>query len=1037
MSERKRGRRRRNQKDDYPNRQERRHEQLIQQLGRRFHTNQPSTSSPSNVDEIPLPSEAPNPFGAPPKLTEKDYGIDYMNDQPVCSTHSAELMRSTRDVFRAEEAEIYLLNRVQATRDTVLGEFRSRILEPLRKKRALQTQVPYVEFPYHSMTNRHRDEDEEEEKEEEEESSSSESSDGQPSTSSGRTRKRREQRKAATRRKMEEKERQATLLRAAIDRKRHHPNGIHSDIPFNERNLGNEGPECRCPPPLQTSGVKHGYYAGENRVVDCTRTNGSNLHYYLLRVTPAPNDGQFSRTQMMISGDTFSFEGFTLITHSPLPDCMTRRPICKYGMDYEFQLVEELIPDGCFDPEECDVLSKFIFHEIFEMFNFELRPKHLPDSIVSCPMIHVMPRFEASRDGATWLWSTKSTLAWFLARGETPNVFEDLDERNMSKWKQAIILNSQRKPSAIRADSFERDPDTREMFFVHNAIRNGAFPGAARVTALEVAINKMKQEKRITGVPHPDYDASRLELEKLKEEAKAMRCLRLRAPLTGYIDTGLRPDVVAHVTMAIVACHHIRYNFSISVIEELIEYQFNDRRIIELAFMHSSFRSSYGTPIDHIKTIVANCGYRRKYGTEEKREKKKGIVSLFNIMGGDTGGEPILHNERLEFLGDAVVELIVSHHLFFMLSHHLEGGLATYRTALVQNRNLAKLSKNCRFDEMLQSAHGADLINEADHKHALANAFEAVLAAVYLDGGLAPCDVIFSKAMYGDNPEAKRVWDHHNEHELKREDPLGDRELSMITPALAAFHPLEKSLGVQFNNIRLLAKAFTRRNVPNNDLTKGHNQRLEWLGDSVLQLLISDYLYRRFPNHHEGHMSLLRTSLVSNQTQSYVCDDLGFAAYVIKPPHRVPELKVKDKADLVEAFIGALYVDSGIEHCRAFVRMVFCPRLKHFIESEQWNDAKSHLQQWCLAMRKSRNEAPTMPEYRVLGIEGPTNNRIFKIAVYFRGQRLATATGSNVHKAELKVAEIALAELEATSMLKMKGKDLDSKHRRLRQVFFD
>ncbi|EGT54266.1 hypothetical protein CAEBREN_32072 [Caenorhabditis brenneri] len=756
--------------------------------------------------------------------------------------------------------------------------------------------------------------------------------------------------------------------------------------------------------------------------------------------------------------------GFSLVTHAPLPICMTRRPICMYAMDYEFQLVEEKVPDECFAPEDCDDLQEYIFHEIFEMMNFQLRPKHVPAGIETCPMIHIMPRFECFKDGLVHLWSSKTVLAYFLSKGGIPlfdkeevsshsRLNDEEFTRNTGRLKQSIILNTQFKPSAVRADWFERDAEKREVYFVHNAIRSASYPIgiAARIAKLENTLNKLKNDKRNSyGMPNPEYEATKLEMDKLKEEARAARILKLREPVAGYIDTGLKPDVVAHIAMVTIACHHIRYNFSISVFEEIIQYQFNDRRLIELAFIHSSFRTSYGTPIDHVKNIVNNCGYRRKYGTEEKREKKKGIVSLFNIMGGEIDGEPILHNERLEYLGDAVVELITSHHLFFMLPHHFEGGLATYRTALVQNRNLAKLAKSCRMDEMLQFAHGADLINEADFKHALANSFEAVMAAVYLDGGLGPCDTIFSKAMYGSDPELKQIWDHCNEHELRREDPLGDRELSQITPALASFHELERRLGIQFNNIRLLAKAFTRRNVPNNDLTKGHNQRLEWLGDSVLQLLISDFLYKNFPNHHEGHMSLLRTSLVSNQTQSVVCDDLGFLEFVIKPPHRVPELKVKDKADLVEAFIGALYVDSGIEHCRAFVRIVFCPRLRHFIESEQWNDAKSHLQQWCLAMRKSRNEMPAMPEYRVLGIEGPTNNRIFRVGVYFRGERLSTGAASNVHKAELKAAESALADLESVSASRGNSKSVSflfsfssihksffqKKHRRLRRFFF-
>ncbi|KAF1768814.1 hypothetical protein GCK72_000627 [Caenorhabditis remanei] len=1057
----KRSRRKKHQK----NYQDMHKDQMIQQLGRRFH-NKPSTSScsPTNVGEIPLPPEAPNTFGAPPPLTEEDYQVNYMEDPEVVSSHSAELIRSYREVVKADEAELYMLNRSRTTTVSVLSEFRTRVLNNVKSKRNLQTIVPNIDYPLHSMTSRKArmrgdgsdmsssDETGSESDSESEETESGSDSKPGPSTANlTKSEKRDERKKESQKKKSEEKERQMTLLRMGVERKRNHPNGVDPDISFNEKGLGNDGPECRCPPVIKNRGLKHGYYAGENKVLNCTRTCGSNLHYYTLQVKPGPNEGQIYKTGMTINGETYEFEGFSMITHAPLPECMTRRPICKYSLEYEFQLVEERFPIECFDPEDCNHLFDYIFHEIFEMFDFNLHPKHLPPGIVSCPMIHIMPRFVAIKNGVAHLWSTKTLLAYFLINGDKElfnsqeiidhcEIPDDAFSRVSNKMKQSILLNALKKPSALRADWFERDSERREVYIVHNSIRsqNYSTPILVKIAQLEKRLNRMKKDRKFAG-KNKEYDVVKRELDQLKDEHRNARYLSIRKSVAGYIDTGFKPDIIAHIAMVIIASHHIRYNFSLSVFEEIIEYQFNDRKVIELALIHSSFRSHYGTPPDHIKNIISNCGYRRKYGSEEKREKKKGIVSLFNIMGGETeGGEPILHNERLEYLGDAVVELIVSHHLYFMLPHHFEGGLATYRTALVQNRNLADLAKNCRIDEMLQYAHGADLINEAEWKHALANAFEAVVAAVYLDGGLGACDRLFSKAMYGSAPNLKKVWDHINEHELKREDPLGDRELSNITPALASFHKLENILNIKFNNIRLLAKAFTRRNVPHNDLTKGHNQRLEWLGDSVLQLVVSDYLFRRYPLHHEGHMSLLRTSLVSNQTQSVVCDDLGFLEFVVKPPHKTPELKMKDKADLVEAFIGALYVDRGIEHCRSFIRIVFCPRLKHFINSEQWNDAKSHLQQWCLAIRDAQNPNPAMPDYRILSIEGPTNNRIFKVGVYFRGKRLASAAESNVHKAELKAAEIALASLESTSVSRMKEKNMgDKDHHRRHRIISD
>ena len=85
----------------------------------------------------------------------------------------------------------------------------------------------------------------------------------------------------------------------------------------------------------------------------------------------------------------------------------------------------------------------------------------------------------------------------------------------------------------------------------------------------------------------------------------------------------------------------------------------------------------------------------------------------------------------------------------------------------------------------------------------------------------------------------------------------------------------------------------------------GNNQRLEFLGDTVLQLIVSDYLFKHFPSHHEGHLFLLRSSLVSNETQALVCDELGMRKFLIKEPNvtkdgQLADIKMKDKADLVE-----------------------------------------------------------------------------------------------------------------------------------------
>lgn len=96
----------------------------------------------------------------------------------------------------------------------------------------------------------------------------------------------------------------------------------------------------------------------------------------------------------------------------------------------------------------------------------------------------------------------------------------------------------------------------------------------------------------------------------------------------------------------------------------------------------------------------------------------------------------------------------------------------------------------------------------------------------------------------------------------------------------------------------------------------GDNQRLEFLGDTVLNFVVSDYLYRFFPGHHEGHLSLLRSSLVCNSTQALLYDELGMNDFVLTSyinNRQEPQGNLKRKADVFEAFIGALYLDQGLE----------------------------------------------------------------------------------------------------------------------------
>lgn len=434
-----------------------------------------------------------------------------------------------------------------------------------------------------------------------------------------------------------------------------------------------------------------------------------------------------------------------------------------------------------------------------------------------------------------------------------------------------------------------------------------------------------------------------------------------------------------------------------------------------MALTHPSYKENYGTNPDHARNSLTNCGIRQpEYGDRKihyMNTRKRGINTLINIMS-RFGKEyetmsNITHNERLEFLGDAVVEFLSSIHLFFMFPELEEGGLATYRAAIVQNQHLALLAKKLHLEEYMLYAHGSDLCHELELRHAMANCFEALMGALLLDGGIQVADEVFMNALFMENDQLREIWKNLPEHPLQEQEPLGDRDCISSYPMLQELTKFEDSIGIQFKHIRLLARAFTDRSIGFTHLTLGSNQRLEFLGDTVLQLICSEYLYRHFPEHHEGHLSLLRSSLVNNRTQAVVCDDLGMTKYAVYSNPKA-ELKTKDRADLLEAFLGALYVDKGLLYCEQFCHVCLFPRLQLFIMNQDWNDPKSKLQQCCLTLRTMDGGEPDIPLYKVIESSGPTNTRVYTVAVYFRNKRLATATGSSIQQAEMNAAKQAL-----------------------------
>ncbi|CAG9859292.1 unnamed protein product [Phyllotreta striolata] len=820
-----------------------------------------------------------------------------------------------------------------------------------------------------------------------------------------------------------------------LHRKQQHPDRLHPEMWFNEPGEMNDGPLCRCSLKSKKSGIRHGIYPGEMHLEMCNMksNNADRLHHY--RITISPPTNFLIKTPTIIHHDEheFIFEGFSLFSHHPLeklPNCK----VIRFNIEYTILYIEEKIPEN-FTVRELDLFNEYLFKEILELVDLDFKASGDKEG---CAQFHFMPRFvrELPENGKEIL--CMSEVLHYLLKNSQPliNQSELQGMMGMSQYewqsyadeiKGMIVTYPGKRPCSVRVDQLDRNIDLQKEGkykfpeIVHFGIRPPQLSYAGNPEYQKAWRDYVKFRHLLANMSKPTYeDKRKLEakenkLQEMRTQGKMKRDVTVAVSSEGFYRTGIMCDIIQHAMLIPVLVCHLRFHHSLNVLEESVEYTFANRALLQLALTHPSYKENFGTNPDHARNSLTNCGIRQpEYGDRRihyMNTRKRGINTLINIMsrfGKQQETESnITHNERLEFLGDAVVEFLSSIHLFYSFPDLEEGGLATYRAAIVQNQHLSVLAKILKLDQYMLYAHGSDLCHDLELRHAMANCFEALMGALFLDGGIEVADKIFSATFFHSNPELHEVWVSLPPHPLQEQEPLGDRQWIEKFDILQNLVKFEQSLSVEFKHIRLLARAFTDRSVGYTNLTMGSNQRLEFLGDTVLQLIASDYLYKYFPEHHEGHLSLLRSSLVNNRTQAVVCDDLDMSKYAIYNNPKA-ELKTKDRADLLEAFIGALYVDQGMEFCEVFCQVTLFPRLQDFIMNQDWNDPKSKLQQCCLTLRTMDGGEPDIPVYKVIECKGPTNTRVYTVAVYFRGRRLASAMGHSIQQAEMNAAKNAL-----------------------------
>ena len=217
-----------------------------------------------------------------------------------------------------------------------------------------------------------------------------------------------------------------------------------------------------------------------------------------------------------------------------------------------------------------------------------------------------------------------------------------------------------------------------------------------------------------------------------------------------------------------------------------------------------------------------------------------------------------------------------------------------------------------------------------------------------------------------------------------------------------------EKLGFEFKDINLLVTALTHRSYVNEhrESVKEHNERLEFLGDAVLELVSSDFLYRNY-DEPEGIMTAWRSALVRTESIGAAGEELGYGPLVRLSrgeKHGSDRAHAVILADCFEAVIGAIYLDQGYDAARDFIAKHILVKIDKILEDGSWRDPKSYLQELA-----QHNDGAT-PSYKVLDEDGPDHNKTFTIGVYVGKQLKGTGTGHSKQEAEGAAAAEAVKE---------------------------
>ena len=223
------------------------------------------------------------------------------------------------------------------------------------------------------------------------------------------------------------------------------------------------------------------------------------------------------------------------------------------------------------------------------------------------------------------------------------------------------------------------------------------------------------------------------------------------------------------------------------------------------------------------------------------------------------------------------------------------------------------------------------------------------------------------------------------------------------------FAEFENIIGIEFENKNLLRQAFTHRSYLNENrgMKGGHNERLEIVVDSILELVVTHFLYDLYPVKTEGDLTSIRSALVNAQTCSTIANEIEVNDFLLLSRGEAKDVGRARQyilANTLEAVIGALYLDQGYEKSKDFIYKFITPLTEKIVKEGLWTDAKSRLQE------KAQEIEGVTPSYKTIKEVGPDHDKKFTVGVYLGQDMVSQGEGDSKQEAEQEAAGYALKQ---------------------------